>query len=149
MVYILDTDILSLIQQSNVTVLAASRAARERGHVVGLSVVTVEEQFFGWQKLLSTAKTPAIYASASRSLAEAVNLWASFRIFPETEASRSTVEQLLKAKLNVRKDDLRIASVALDRCATLVTHNLVDFRRVPNLLIEDWAAPPTVPPAPP
>ena len=34
--------------------------------------------------------------------------------------------------------DLLLASTALTRGLTLVTHNLAHFRRVPNLVIEDW-----------
>jgi tRNA(fMet)-specific endonuclease VapC len=37
-------------------------------------------------------------------------------------------------------NDLLIASIALARNATLVTHNTAEFSRVPNLVIEDWEA---------
>ena len=37
--------------------------------------------------------------------------------------------------------DLMIASVALVHDLTLVTHNVTDFRFVPNLRIEDWLTP--------
>jgi len=35
-------------------------------------------------------------------------------------------------------NDLMIASIALARDLTLVTHNTREFSRVPNLKIEDW-----------
>ena len=44
------------------------------------------------------------------------------------------------AKLNVGGMDLRIAAIALENNATVVTRNVVDFQRIPGLLIEDWAA---------
>jgi tRNA(fMet)-specific endonuclease VapC len=34
--------------------------------------------------------------------------------------------------------DLRIASIALATGMTVLTRNLVDFQRVPNLNVEDW-----------
>jgi tRNA(fMet)-specific endonuclease VapC len=34
--------------------------------------------------------------------------------------------------------DTLIAGVALSRNLTLVTHNLSEFQRVPNLSLEDW-----------
>ena len=34
--------------------------------------------------------------------------------------------------------DLRIASIALSQNMTVVTRNLSDFGRVPNLAIENW-----------
>jgi tRNA(fMet)-specific endonuclease VapC len=146
--YLLDTDILSLLQQKNVAVTDAVGAARRGGHELALSIVTVEEQTGGWLNALRGAKSPERHVVASRSFAAAVSLWGEFRIVPETVTSLDTLKQLLRAKLNVRKNDLRIASVALDLGAKLVTHNLVDFRRVANLSIEDWAVAPTVPPAP-
>jgi tRNA(fMet)-specific endonuclease VapC len=42
--------------------------------------------------------------------------------------------------LNVRKMDLRIAAIVLEAGGTLVSRNLRDFRRVPNLVVEDWAS---------
>ena len=52
-------------------------------------------------------------------------------------------ESLLKQKLNVRKNDLRIAAIALEAGAVVVTRNVRDFRRVPNLAVEDWTQPAT------
>jgi tRNA(fMet)-specific endonuclease VapC len=149
--YILDTDILSLLQHNHAAVSAALIAARHDGHVLALSTVTVEEQAGGWINALRTAKSPDKYALASQSFAEAVPLWGQLLIYPETVNSLGILQQLIRAKLNVRKNDLRVASVALDRSAILVTHNLVDFRRVPNLMFVDWAAPLSVfsPPPPP
>ncbi|MFZ2959760.1 MAG: type II toxin-antitoxin system VapC family toxin [Candidatus Ozemobacteraceae bacterium] len=37
--------------------------------------------------------------------------------------------------------DLIIASIALSRDLTLVTHNIKEFSRVPNLNFEDWELP--------
>jgi tRNA(fMet)-specific endonuclease VapC len=37
--------------------------------------------------------------------------------------------------------DLRIASIALARGYTLISRNLVDFQKVPGLIVEDWASP--------
>ena len=36
--------------------------------------------------------------------------------------------------------DLQIAAIALTEGATLITHNQKHFRRVPNLILEDWRA---------
>ncbi len=34
--------------------------------------------------------------------------------------------------------DTLIAGVALSRGLVLVTHNLAEFQRIPDLLVEDW-----------
>ncbi len=43
-------------------------------------------------------------------------------------------------KLNVGKNDLRIAAIALENGAIVVTRNERDFRRVPGLAVENWAS---------
>ena len=41
-------------------------------------------------------------------------------------------------KLNIGKMDLRIAAIALEEDATVITRNLRDFQRVPGLKCENW-----------
>jgi tRNA(fMet)-specific endonuclease VapC len=38
-------------------------------------------------------------------------------------------------------NDLMIAAIALVNSATLVSHNVVEFSRVPGLVVEDWQLP--------
>ncbi len=45
---------------------------------------------------------------------------------------------LLRQGISVNTVDLMIASVALVNDLTLVTHNTVDFRNVPELRLDDW-----------
>ena len=49
-------------------------------------------------------------------------------------------EQLSKDRLRVGTADLKIASIALAQNATLLSRNLRDFQRIPNLNVEDWLA---------
>jgi tRNA(fMet)-specific endonuclease VapC len=48
-------------------------------------------------------------------------------------------ESLRRNKLGVKGNDLRIAAIALENSATVVTRNRIDFERIPGLLIEDWS----------
>jgi tRNA(fMet)-specific endonuclease VapC len=43
-------------------------------------------------------------------------------------------------KIRIGTMDLRIAAIALTHGATLLSRNLVDFKRVPELEVEDWTA---------
>ena len=47
--------------------------------------------------------------------------------------------KLKSLQLNVRHMDLRIAAIAHDHDAMLVTRNLKDFRDVPSLAVENWS----------
>jgi tRNA(fMet)-specific endonuclease VapC len=64
---------------------------------------------------------------------------ARWRILPYTESAIARVAQLKALRLNVRLMDLRIASIALENAAVVVTRNQRDFRRVPGLSVDDWS----------
>lgn len=141
--YLLDTDTLTLVRHHTPTVLTAISNATTAGHAVGITVISVEEQIDGWYKAIRTARTRPQMAQAYRSLAETVPVWARFPIVPMTESAINRFEQLVRLKLNIGRMDLRIAATALDAGATVVTHNVRDFQRVPGLAVEDWATVPT------
>lgn len=104
-----------------------------------ISVITVEEQLSGWYALLRRARQPHDIAAAYDRLAASVALLAELPIlrFPEPAVHR--FKQLEAMKLNVTGNDLRIAAIALEHGAAVVTRNVRDFRRVPGLVVEDWA----------
>lgn len=56
-----------------------------------------------------------------------------------TEPAIARYEQLAALKVKVGKMDLRIAAVTLEHGGVLVTRNLRDFQRIPNLIVENWA----------
>ncbi len=59
---------------------------------------------------------------------------------PFDEAAGEALERLAKVKKlkTIGRADLLISSIALANSATLVTRNLKHFRRVPDLLLENW-----------
>jgi tRNA(fMet)-specific endonuclease VapC len=138
-VFLLDTDSLSFYRHNHPLVSAAVTRHRLAGATVGTTVVTVEEQCLGWFTQFRTARTPAALALASRYFAEAIATWGRFPASPLTVAAIGLYEGLKKRNLNVGKNDLRIAAIALELGATVITHNRRDFGRVPGLLIDDWS----------
>ncbi len=48
-------------------------------------------------------------------------------------------ERLRQARIRIGTMDLKIAAIALANGATLLTRNLTDFGKVPNLRAEDWS----------
>lgn len=135
--YLLDTDILQLLQEGLSAVVTHVRAVAPGD--VATSVVTVEEQLSGWYAQLRMAKRPERMAWAYRRLAENVRFLSRIQIADFDESAIRRCENLKKLKLKVRKMDLRIAATALECGATLVTRNVRDFRQVPGLTIEDWS----------
>ena len=137
-VYLLDTDIFSLYRRGHprVTWAVVSRPL----DLIVLCAVTVEEQTGGWSAKARSARTPADKAAASDLLALLVTGWGEFPVVAETVGAVTRADHLARQRLNVGRSDLRIAAVALDAGATLVTRNRRDFARVPNLALTDWAA---------
>lgn len=136
--YVLDTDVLSLHARGTEPVHSRVNAcpATERA----ITVITVEEQLSGWYDLLRQARPPAETARAYGRLGDAVRFLSGWEILPYTEAAMARVDGWMKMKLGVRKMDLRIAAIALEHNAVVVTRNLRDFGRVPGVTAEDWAA---------
>lgn len=135
-VYLLDTTTLTLLQRGHARVVAAVHA--HAADTLGVTTVNAEEVVGGWFALLRRAKTNAQEGQAAQALANAMTLLARFVVFPATESALDRFDQLVKQKLNVGKMDLKIAAVALEAGATVVTNNARDFGRVPVLLWEDW-----------
>ncbi len=106
---------------------------------LAISVMTVAEQITGWYTLTRRARQPEEIARAYAQLGAAVVRLAKWRILRYTESAIARVAQLKALRLNVGLMDLRIAAIALDNGAVVVTRNRRDFGRVPGLNIEDWS----------
>lgn len=135
--FVLDTDTLSLVQAAH-PIVSARVSARPLGEIA-IGVITVEEQLRGWFTYLRRAKNPPQVAGAYERLARSVSYLARSRILPFSESAIARFDGLRKLKLGVRADDLRIASIALEYGATVVTRNVRDFQHIPGLTVEDWS----------
>ena len=119
-------------------------AARIRGQPSGAvqtTAVTLEESLSGWYTYLRKASSPSAIERAYAELVGTVTNFAKLSILPYNLAAIARYEGLLRLKLNVRRNDLRIAAIARLAGATVVTANVRDFARVPGLLVEDWTQP--------
>ena len=59
---------------------------------------------------------------------------------PSPKLSAEIFDRLRSLRLRIGTNDLAIAAIALSVNGILVTRNIVDFRRVPDLRAEDWTA---------
>ncbi len=135
--YILDTDILTLLQDGDPTV--RQHVASHPKQEVAITVISVEEQLTGWYTKLRRAKKSDLLAQAYERLTRNVRYLAQLTILTFSEPSILRSEQLRALKLNVARKDLCIAAITLEYGGILVTRNLRDFQRVPNLVVEDWS----------
>jgi len=137
--FILDTDIVSLLQQRHPVVLR--RISCEDPAEIAITILTVEEQLSGWYRRLRRAKDSADLAKVYDRLTANVRSLASLPLVSFSEPAILRAKDLAAQRLNVRKTDLSIGAIGLESGATVVTCNLRDFRRIPGLIVEDWSVP--------
>jgi tRNA(fMet)-specific endonuclease VapC len=137
-VFVLDTDIITLFQRRHGIVMARVATARRSNQVV-VTAVTIDETYAGCHTRILRAKKDSELADAYAALSQAAAVFGTFSILPFPVPAIMRFNALVQLKLNVRKNDLRIAAIALEAGATVVTRNLRDFQRVPGMACEDWS----------
>lgn len=135
--YVLDTDMLTLLEDGHPTV--GQRFLQQPPEEVAVTVLSVEEQLSGWYTQVRKAKRAEKLEWAYRRLTDTVSFLAHMQIVTYDQVAMQRYEQLRKAKIKIGRMDLRIAATVLERGAILVTRNLRDFQKVPDLRIEDWS----------
>lgn len=72
-------------------------------------------------------------------MARTVEMLSGWVIVPFSVAAMSRHAALVRQRLNVGSNDLKIAATALENNGTVVTRNMRDFARVTGLRCEDWS----------
>jgi len=137
--FALDTDTLSLLHGGHTQVMSQASAAVP--YELGITPISIEEQVNGRIAFIRRARRPDLIESGYHLLAITIRFLASFQVLPYTQAAIARFEALKRMKLNVGGNDLRIAAIALEAGAIVVSRNVRDFGRVPGLVVEDWSVP--------
>jgi tRNA(fMet)-specific endonuclease VapC len=141
MLYVLDTDLLSILQQNRQPECdrLSARLDEQPPEAICTTIVNFQEQALGWAAYLNRARKPLDVLKAYRELFLIESYYRDFEILPFDAAAQAHFERFKKEKIHVKTLDLRIASVAIAQGAMLLTRNLRDFRKVPGLSVEDWS----------
>ncbi len=142
MLYLLDTDHVSLIQRNNSEgQLIQARLQNIAPDDYGVSIVTYMEQIDGRLVKINGAKTEAAQVNGFRLLHENLRFYKTIAVWDFTPKA-ATVYSFLRSQLRqVGTQDLRIASIGLANDAVVLTRNVRDFSKVPGLTVEDWTVP--------
>jgi tRNA(fMet)-specific endonuclease VapC len=135
--YVLDTDILSLYQQGNDAI--RNRIAQHSPDELSVSIISVEEQLSSWYTMRRRVKGRERLAIAYERFTENVRMLSSLQILSFSLEAINRYEQLLRSKLGVKGNDLRIAAIAMVNSAIVVTRNRIDFEQIPGVQVEDWS----------
>jgi tRNA(fMet)-specific endonuclease VapC len=138
-VYLLDTDILSLLHRGHTIV--RQHVARVDPAEIATTVVTKIQILQARYDFLLRASDSSELLRAQGWLSRSESLLNRIAIVPLTETGANEFDRL-RPQTRLRKigrADLLIACIALANRATLVTRNLRHFQQVPNLKLENWA----------
>lgn len=111
MIYLLDTDYVTLDQHGYAPVSARIRLAGQAQ--VAISIITVEEQMRGWLAVIRRATTPDKRSAAYLQLRTAVAYFATFTLLDYTLDVDALVAKLRGQGVRIGTQDLRIAAIAL------------------------------------
>ncbi|MBP7585870.1 MAG: type II toxin-antitoxin system VapC family toxin [Spirochaetes bacterium] len=131
MKYLLDTNIVSYWMRGDANVI--QRLSGKSPDDLAVSAVTYAEINYGIEKSPNrkTDRRNRIKSIAAQIEMvpfdrDAAGHYAAIRVYLE------------KKGVPISERDLQIASIARSRRLCLVTHNVKEFSRVPDLIIEDW-----------
>jgi tRNA(fMet)-specific endonuclease VapC len=140
---ILDTDHLTVIQRESEPAYSTlmKRLHSAAPDEIYTTIINVEEQMRGWLVVLSRSKKmeQEIFAYHQLQMLFAFFTDTPMLAFDEVAAARFI--SLRRARLHLGTMDLKIAAITLAHGAILLSRNLSDFRRIPNLQVEDWTQP--------
>ena len=135
---ILDTNHFSELERGSIACQRLEERIERSGEPAFICVVTAEEVMSGWlarvRGKLSPKQLLDAYADFQRGL-ESLNQWT---ILNWTTDASDIFDDLRRQGIRIGTLDLRIASICLNYEATLLSRNLVDFRQIPGLKVENW-----------
>ncbi|MBO1347909.1 MAG: type II toxin-antitoxin system VapC family toxin [Hormoscilla sp. GUM202] len=134
--WILDTDHVSLFQHRHPLVIQRVNAVNSED--IGVTVITVEEQMRGWLNAIRQSSRPDRLLWAYIGLRTGVEFFNGVNLLDFDRDAYDCYAELIRQRIRIGTQDLRIAAIALSRNAILVTRNRRDFARVPDLRLDDW-----------
>jgi tRNA(fMet)-specific endonuclease VapC len=138
--FLLDTDHVGILQRQTGPEYSrlAARVSRHPQTDFYVSIITLHEQFLGWNTYLSRARSTADVVTGYTRFHQAFAGFHAAQVLPFDQAAGAVFDALQRQRLRIGTMDLRIAVIALSRNLTVLTRNLRHFRKVPGLSVQDW-----------
>lgn len=136
-IYLLDTDIAGFSQNRHSAVMRrASKLSAD--DLIVTTVITFGEDLSGWLPACRRAQDGVARTKAYSRLLRGLEFYCKLPCLPFDEAAAIEFDRLKDLKLRIGTNDLSIAAIALSVGAIVVTRNVKDFQRIPDLIVEDW-----------
>ena len=92
----------------------------------------------GWLAGIRRARDVVRQVRPYDQLINLVRFFQAWEILRFDENAAKTFRNLRKQRIRIGTLDLKIASIALEQGATLLSANAKDFNQVPGLHVDDW-----------
>ncbi len=102
------------------------------------SIISADESLRGWLAYIAKASSPQRESEAYSRLNETIDILGDLIRLPYDIEAAARFDALRKAGVQIGTKDLKIACIALEHDATVLTRNIKDFIKVPGLKIENW-----------
>ena len=135
---VLDTNHMSEVVRRSVTGQALIERLDQSMRPVATTIITFEEMLRGWLSRIRREHDPIDVIPLYSKLQEISELTSDWTVLPWDQAAAMELRQLNSRRLKIGTMDLKIAGIVLAHKATLLSRNLRDFHRVPNLNVENW-----------
>jgi tRNA(fMet)-specific endonuclease VapC len=140
--FLFDTDHLSIIQRRSQPEHArlVERMLRYTATEFFIPIISFHEQASGWSAFINRARDREAVIRGYQMFERLLSDFAEAQIISFDSAAADIFNSLRTQKVRIGTMDLRIAATALAGNLTLLSRNLVDFKQVPGLHVEDWTA---------
>ena len=138
--HVLDTDHMSILERGGTSALTLNlKLGALADSEIATTIVSYEEQCRGWLAKTAREKGEALIRAYAQ-LGNHLEIYAGMNVLPYDERAHAVFLTLQSQKIRIGTQDLKIAAIALANDATLLSRNLSDFGKVPDLKAEDWSA---------
>jgi tRNA(fMet)-specific endonuclease VapC len=139
---VLDTDHMSVLERND---HHASATLRERLSTlspveVATTIISYEEQMRSWMAHIARTRSMTQQVEACRRLLRHLDNYRRIPVLAFDAQAAVEFQRLRRARIRIGTMALKIAAIVLSQSATLLSKNLVDFGKVPDLRVEDWTS---------
>jgi tRNA(fMet)-specific endonuclease VapC len=142
-VYILDTNHISILERRNErTKRLISRLDDLPDDDIKVTIISYEEQIRGWTAAIARARQPSAQVPLYARLQAQLLNYCELSVLPFSISAAERFVGLRRMHRRISGPDLKIAAIASEFNAVLLTQNIRDFRHIDHLQVEDWTADP-------
>jgi tRNA(fMet)-specific endonuclease VapC len=138
MFVVLDTNHYDELANDSVFGRNAQRRIERQQADVFISIVSVQESVQGWLALINRERPGRDQVRPYARFQKSIEALTKLTILPFDESAARVFDNLKRHRVRCGTMDLKIASICLAHDALLLTRNVLDFEKVPELRVENW-----------